>query len=393
MSLPASAVDSVNLVPVSCTPSPESPAKRIATRSRRSCGLWPVGPTEPCDCANSTSAWRSDCIRRLRGRKTRARDPCARAAVRRRTPGSRTRVGCARLRSCEYASNRNPIVRTRASAVACQRASLKPRVGGADTQAHVRCAETPAGARRGSSPRAAPVAERARARDRRATRQVRRARRSWFMREGASRCFSIVVRSLRNGASASTNSRATICASTAAGRSRSTRRSRSARAWASSSTTRCWSTAVPRRCVARSRGCTRSSRRRTSSEDDDSPTRASALEGAAEEPSEILLEDELDHAAQADARARDDRFARTRPAPLVLLSKFRGAAAGVASKQRTPPAAREPSRLPRAAIRHRSRRRDARSRAAGATARRRPRCSRRRWTRWCACSPTSDPTR
>src|SRR5262245_14668514 len=67
-SLPESAVASVNLVPVSCMPSPESPVKRMATRSISLVGLAGMAP-RAAGGPHPLCRFRNQCIRCSRGRK------------------------------------------------------------------------------------------------------------------------------------------------------------------------------------------------------------------------------------------------------------------------------------------------------------------------------------
>lgn len=223
-------------------------------------------------------------------------------------------------------SNRNPSYGRELLGLACQRASLKLRVGGADTRdmfvARSRplllvedrllalrmslnapvlaTAELPAG-----PARAAIVVH----------------------TQGASRCFSIAIRSLRNGASViyelegdeldeESGWAVALDASLSFGESMGFLFDDEM--------------LVDRRPETLRRALVRLHEILAPPDvsDDDSHA-TSALEGAAEEPVEILLEDELDHAAMgADAPGSDTTGpldASRGGAPLVLLSKFRGA--------------------------------------------------------------------
>ncbi|MBS1107673.1 MAG: hypothetical protein H6Q91_3175 [Deltaproteobacteria bacterium] len=249
--------------------------------------LWPKGPSSP-------------------SLAIRARDqPSARRHL---VPGPRRLRTAALLRK---RSNRNPSYGRALLGLACQRASLKLRVGGADTRGMfvarsrplllvedrllalrmslnapvLATAELPAG------PARAAIVVHA---------------------QGASRCFSIVIRSLRNGASViyelegdeldeDSGWAVALDASLSFGESMGFLFDDEM--------------LVDRRPETLRRALVRLHEILAPPDvsDDDSHA-TSALEGAAEEPVEILLEDELDHAAVAVPAA-----------PLVLLSKFRGA--------------------------------------------------------------------
>lgn len=222
-------------------------------------------------------------------------------------------------------SNRNPSYGRELLGLACQRASLKLRVGGADTRnmfvARSRplllvedrllalrmslnapvlaTAELPAG------PARAAIVVHA---------------------QGASRCFSIVVRSLRNGASViyelegdeldeESGWAVALDASLSFGESMGFLFDDEM--------------LVDRRPETLRRALVRLHEILAPPDvSDDNSHAASALEVAAEEPAEILLEDELDHAALGVDVPESDTTGPIDPpraAPLVLLSKFRGA--------------------------------------------------------------------
>lgn len=251
-------------------------------------------------------------------------------------PVPRRVMARARLPLVWKSSGRNPSCRRELLGLACQRASLKLRVGGADTQRMFAARKRPlvlvedrllalrmslnapvlATAELPAGPARAAIVVHA---------------------QGASRCFSIVVRSLRGGASViyelegddlreDSGWAVALDASLSFGESMGFLFDDEM--------------LVDRRPETLHRALARLHEILAPPDvsDDDSPA-VSALEVAAEEPAEILLEDELDHVTVgADSQGSDAIGPLDAPgvAPPVLLSKFRAEAAPPSESQPVP---------------------------------------------------------
>ena len=238
-SLPASAVDSVNLVPVSCMPSPESPAKRMAT---------------PLDLLDRLLGLATMCSLLLRRAARRAR---LGAVV--ELPGSYPRgrrgerassgAGC----GCRRVAEKPPESRESARAACDARDPQVARPRAADESGMFFSAHRAARARpRHASERSASRSTRRSSR-RRTCRSGRRARRSWSTRAAVDGLqISVGVRSLARGSRRALRLRWPDRAPPWWA-SRSTRRSPSRRAWASCSTT----TSSATTCARARRRCSR----------------------------------------------------------------------------------------------------------------------------------------